>query len=163
MTTMRRPAAWAMTILAAAALAACGAAPHAAGQANDGFAERIAITGRNGATSGSNERATLQAGEPFEARANWFRSVWWTWVAPATGPVAFDTSGSSFDTVLGVYVGNQLSSLETIAENDDAVGFASRVVFEATEGAAYQIAVGAWGAANEGGDVVLAWAPVDAD
>jgi hypothetical protein len=41
-----------------------------------------------------------------------------TWTAPSGGTYQFDTSGSSFDTVLAAYKGNPLTSAE-LACNDD--------------------------------------------
>jgi hypothetical protein len=41
-----------------------------------------------------------------------------TWTAPSDGTYQFDTSGSTFDTVLAAYKGNPLTSAE-LACNDD--------------------------------------------
>jgi hypothetical protein len=41
-----------------------------------------------------------------------------TWTAPSGGTYQFDTSGSTFDTVLAAYKGNPLTSAE-LACNDD--------------------------------------------
>ena len=50
--------------------------------------------------------------------------------------------GSSFDTTLGVYTGTTVGSLTSIAQDDEGgVGSSSRVVFTATAGVTYQIAV----------------------
>ena len=44
-----------------------------------------------------------------------------TWTAPSDGTYQFDTSGSTFDTVLAAYKGNPLTSAE-LACNDDGTG-----------------------------------------
>jgi alpha-tubulin suppressor-like RCC1 family protein len=44
-----------------------------------------------------------------------------TWTAPSGGTFQFDTTGSSFDTVLAAYKGNPLTSAE-LACNDDGTG-----------------------------------------
>jgi hypothetical protein len=44
-----------------------------------------------------------------------------TWTAPSGGTYQFDTSGSTFDTVLAAYKGNPLTSPE-LACNDDGTG-----------------------------------------
>src|SRR5439155_15585934 len=69
------------------------------------------------------------------------KSVWWTWTAPAGGSVTIKTAGSSFDTLLGVYTGTSVSTLTTIASNDDSGGLQSSVTFNAIAGTTYRIAV----------------------
>jgi hypothetical protein len=44
-----------------------------------------------------------------------------TWTAPSGGTFQFDTTGSSFDTVLAAYKGNPLTAAE-LACNDDGTG-----------------------------------------
>ena len=63
--------------------------------------------------------ATLEPGEPAHAGRTGGRSVWWTWTAPASGPVAVDTLGSGFDTTLAVYEGESLAALTEVAANAD--------------------------------------------
>jgi hypothetical protein len=113
--------------------------------ANDSFDSRIVLAGANVSTTGANNSATLQSGEPRIAGISGGHSVWWSWTAPASGQVTISTAGSDFDTLLGVYTGTALSSLQTITSNDDQNYFAgiltSRVSFQATAGVTYQIAV----------------------
>ena len=97
----------------------------------------VPITGAS-ATVNGNTGATLESGEPLNGGA----TVWWTWTAPAIETVIIDTLGSSFDTVLGVYVGTNVTALTTVATNDNSNGAeTSSVTFSATKGTAYQIAV----------------------
>jgi hypothetical protein len=54
------------------------------------------------------------------------------------------TAGSSFDTVLGVYTGNSIDTLNKVARNDDDPSSdtrTSKVTFNAIEGTTYQISV----------------------
>ena len=92
--------------------------------------------------AGHNITATSEAAEP-DHLGQLSHSVWWRWTAPADGPVTIDTAGSSFDTVLAVYVGSDLASLTEVATNDDSLGIgrASRVTFDADAGTVYRIAV----------------------
>lgn len=87
-------------------------------------------------------------------RANvWFAS--WTWTAPATGPVTFDTRGTDFDTVLTVV---DDATYEQVASNFDLddFTFASEVRFTAQQGQAYSItAIRADG--FDPGTIVLSW------
>jgi len=127
------------------------------GPANDRFDDAVALPPSSGNTSGSNVRATKEAGEPSHAGQPGGRSVWWRWTAPASGPVSFDTLGSVFDTVLAAYIGDSVSQLVEIAANDNAPGTTrSRILFTAAQGQTYHIAVD--GAAGTAGQIILNWA-----
>ncbi|MEI7902356.1 MAG: CARDB domain-containing protein, partial [bacterium] len=114
---------------------------------NDLFANRFALSGLRVVTAGRNFDATAETGEP--SYVNKGRSVWWTWTAPFSGVVTNSTTGSNFDTVMGVYTGNTLTALGTVAQdNDSGGGNASRVVFNAVAGTSYQIAVDGYNGAS---------------
>jgi V8-like Glu-specific endopeptidase len=125
---------------------------------NDDFADAYPISGSSGSTSGTNVGATKEPGEPNHAGNAGGASVWWTWTAPASGEATIDTFGSTFDTLLAVYTG---TSFQGIAANDDAGGtLQSSVIFPATAGTLYRIAVDGYGAAT--GPIQLTWALDDA-
>jgi subtilisin-like proprotein convertase family protein len=137
------------------------------GTANDAFALPLTLTGPSGTVRGSNLGATREAGEPAHANNPGGRSVWFVWQAPAEGPYVFDTFGTAFDTVLGVYRGDALSGLIEVAASDDAAGTPqSSVTFLATTGTTYRIAVDGFNAdpanpANaSAGEWQLNWARV---
>ena len=115
------------------------------------------LAGGAGALQASSVGATKQGGEPNHAGDPGGKSVWWKWVAPQTGPVAIDTHGSGFDTLLAVYTGTAVNALTLVASNadDGSAGHASAVVFTAQAGTEYQIAVD--GRAGASGDVSLHW------
>ncbi|MCA1621345.1 MAG: M12 family metallo-peptidase [Acidobacteria bacterium] len=126
------------------------------GPANNNFASAQVISGNSGVTSGSNVGATKEAGEPNHAGNSGGASVWFQWQAPATGTATFTTAGSGFDTLLGVYTGGSVGALTLISSNDDAAGvLTSSVVFNATAGTTYRIAVDGFGGAT--GGVTLNW------
>lgn len=115
---------------------------------NDLFANRMVLTGPSVTTTGSNQNATKETGEPIHGGNTGGRSVWWTWTAPASGTVTIDTAGSNFDTLLSVYTGSSVSTLTSVASNDDdwAGGLTtSKVAFAVTAGTVYQIAVDGYG------------------
>jgi len=115
---------------------------------NNDFADRIVLSGASVVTSGDNLGADKEPGEPNHASAGG-ASVWWSWTAPSSGPVTIDTFGSGYDTLLGVYTGNAVNALTTVATNDDAGGgLQSRVQFTASAGQTYQIAVDGWSGAQ---------------
>ena len=110
--------------------------------ANDAFAGRIPLSGSSVAASGNNDNATKEPGEPLHAGNTGGKSVWWTWTATSAGPVRIATTGSDFDTTLGVYTGTSVGTLTLIASDDDSGGWpASAVTFTAVAGTVYQIAV----------------------
>src|SRR5207244_8234652 len=87
---------------------------------NDNFPNAIALnTPLPITTTGSSKGATKEPGEPNHANEQGGASVWWKWTSPVTGPITITTAGTNFDTVLGVYTGNQVLGLVTIASNDD--------------------------------------------
>jgi hypothetical protein len=102
----------------------------------------------------SNINATKDPGEPNLAGNPGGKSLWWLWQAPSTGRVTIQTDGSSFDTLLGVFLGSSISNLTLVADNDDFNGqLAAQVSFMAQAGTNYEIAVDGYDAAS--GTVVL--------
>src|SRR5207249_4526035 len=81
------------------------------------------IGGQSGAGRGSNVGATKEPGEPNHANKSGMHSVWVTWQPPLGGLLGgvatFNTAGSSFDTVIAVYKGSQVTNLALVTSNDD--------------------------------------------
>jgi Divergent InlB B-repeat domain len=114
----------------------------------------------------SNRFATVQPGEPLHAGVAGGHSIWFKWTAPRSGTYDVDTCGSAIDTLLGVYTGSAVNALTPVASNDDAGGECSpgsRVVFDATEGAVYRIAIDGKGGAVGAIDLHLDVAPANDD
>lgn len=136
--------------------------PPPAVPVNDNFANAITLSGCSGNTTSNTFSATREAGEPNHSANNaGGKSIWYRWQAPNTGNVTITTAGSDYDTMLGVYTGNSVSStaLTRIADNDDQDFdndiFTSQVVFPAQAGTVYRIAVDGYGGAS--GAVALSW------
>jgi hypothetical protein len=68
----------------------------------------------------------------------------------------FDTFGSDFDTLLGVYLGSGVDALTYVLGNDDS-GYTlqSKVTFNAVIGTTYYVAVD--GDGGQGGRISLNW------
>ncbi|MEG4802837.1 FG-GAP-like repeat-containing protein [Microcoleus sp. ARI1-B5] len=117
---------------------------------NDNFEKAKTVSGSFFSTTGLNVNGTKQTGELNHAGNSGGKSIWWSWTAPSSGPVTVSTAGSSFDTLLGVYTGGSVSSLATVASNnnDPAGGQTSRVNFTATAGRTYKIAVDGFGGSS---------------
>lgn len=134
----------------------------AVGALNDQLASAIPLISQSGTAYANNNNATLESGEPQIANLPGGKSVWWTWQAPITGSVSWDTSGSDFDTLLAAYTGNAITSLVNVAENDDAAGATtSKITFSANAGTTYAIAIDGKNAGA--GTVAINWGYVDTD
>ena len=134
----------------------------AAAPANDAFAAAQSL-GNPGAASGSLGASTAEAskepGEPVHGAPNVpsnNASIWYRWVAPATGTLTVSTAGSGFDTVLALYTGTSLNALAAVASNDDYGGtLQSRITPTVTAGTTYWLAVD--GYTTSRGAVALTW------
>lgn len=116
--------------------------------ANDMFANRIVITGTNTVVTANNIGATRETSEPSPAGVSSGASVWWSWTPTNDGTATISTSGSSFDTVLGIYTGSSVSALNEIASNDDDSDYTSKIVFDVTANQTYAIDVSGYGGAT---------------
>ncbi len=112
---------------------------------NNHFANRQTISGALATVNGSNVGATKEAGEPNVLGLSGGKSVWWTWTAAVNGTTFVTTSGSNYDTTLGIYRGTAVHSLSFVAANDDenlsAGIYTSRLSFNAVAGQTYQLLV----------------------
>jgi trypsin/hemolysin type calcium-binding protein len=123
--------------------------------ANDDFAGQT-IAGDNGTVFGNNTDATTQPGEVVGAGVA-DTSVWYSWTAPASGPTTLNLRDAAFDTTLGVFTGNSVGALTSIAGNDDSNGtLQSKLRFNAVAGTTYRIVVDGFAAAH--GPFSLQWA-----
>lgn len=116
---------------------------HIAGApANDNFAN-AQVLGARGTLQGSNEDATRERGEPNHALSRGGASVWYRYVAPASGIANFSTEGSNFDTVIAAYEGTAVGALSELASNDDisSSDLNSAVSFHVNKGEVVSIAV----------------------
>src|SRR5262249_37090282 len=96
---------------------------------------------------------------PYHAGDAGGKSVWWNWQAPADGVLALTTIGSTFDTLLGLYTGASVSSLTTVASDDDAFegapGGYSQITQAVRAGQLFHIAVD--GFAGSFGNAILTY------
>jgi len=148
--------------ICAAALRPTGVGAQAPGEglANDDFVNAKVITGNAGSVNGTNDGATLEAGEPQHINFTTSKSVWYKWQAPAENvAVTFDTFGSNINTVLAIYTGSSLSDLTQVASDNDADDdhTTSRAPFHAVANTTYYIAVASYNNNSAGGNLVLNW------
>ncbi len=112
---------------------------------NDFFVNAIALTGTSGTNGVNTSNATKEAGEPNHAGVLGGKSAWWTYTPATDGVLTLSTSNSTFDTVLAMYTGTNVSQLTPVAANDDAYpgapGGFSRIDQAVRAGTTYRIAV----------------------
>jgi uncharacterized delta-60 repeat protein/uncharacterized repeat protein (TIGR01451 family) len=102
--------------------------------ANDNFADAEELTGIWGQALNDNADATFESGEPSHAGLPPRSSIWYKWTAPMDGEVTLDTLGSGpdffglpLDTLLAVYTGSELATLNQVAANDDLYPFSHQI------------------------------------
>jgi hypothetical protein len=118
---------------------------------NDLFVDRQMVLPAPQVVRGMNVNATNETGEPLHHPNQSGRSLWWSWTAERTAPVAISTAGSAFTNVLTVYTGESVGTLTRIAADVGSGGAEdSRVWFNSIAGVTYHLAVdGIGGAAGE--------------
>lgn len=122
--------------------------------ANDQLAAAVGLAAGTTQAVGSNAEASRQAGEGGSG----FATVWYSWRCPTAGQVIITTEGSTFDTVLGVWLGpaggdpvTDPALLTLVGEDDDGgTGSTSRVAFTGQLGRVYYLQVGGWSATAVG-------------
>jgi hypothetical protein len=130
---------------------------------NDDFGDGVMLDSLTTPAAGSNAFATKEPGEPDHALNEGGSSIWYVWTPTFSGTAYVSTAGSDFDTLVGVYTGSAVSSLTTIAADDDATaaGLTSKACFPASAGTAYKIAVDGFdafaGGSDTEGSVTLTW------
>jgi Tol biopolymer transport system component len=128
---------------------------------NNNIIDATELLGTTSPLTQSTRNASKEASEPNHAGNAGGASVWFSWTAAANESVSLETTGSSYDTVMAVYTGTNMLNLVQVAANDDAAGGtggASRVVFRATQGTRYLIAVDGFGGAV--GTLRLTWTTI---
>jgi len=126
--------------------------------ANDNFVNAVELQGPSGSVTGTNVAATKEPGEPNHAGDPGGGTVWYRWTATGTGQATFNTEGSNYDTMLGVYTGTSVGGLSLITANDDVQNGVIRtsiVNFNVTAGTTYRIVVDGWN--GETGQIKLNW------
>lgn len=134
------------------------------GPPNDDFANRTVLAGFPVTVTGSSVNATAEnRSDTAQAGVPGGQSVWWEWTSTTNGFVAISTSGSDFNTTLGVFTGDALDALTEVKSNDNisqqAGAFTSQVTFQASAGTRYLIAVD--GYYSQAGAIQLSILPGD--
>ena len=115
--------------------------------ANDDMGAAIELSGALPLTvTGSTLEATTEVGEPVHSASVGGASIWYRWTPTENAFVGLDVCDSGiFDSIIGVYTGTDVATLDEIASNEDSCGFRSLVTFFAQAGTEYRIAVDGYG------------------
>ena len=122
---------------------------------NDGFESATPVSVSPFIVSGFNSNASLEANEDPHDNDATGKSVWWKWVADNDGFTEVTTEGSDFSTVIVIYRGESLDTLQLVAKDRDLSqsNNGASVSFDAVQGEAYSIAVD--GLEGESGNISL--------
>lgn len=138
---------------------------------NDNYANATLLTRAAGSITpieygDANGQATVETGESTNGDGE---TLWWKWVAPASGTVIFDTLGSpatsgdsrGLDTVITAFSGGGFAVGQQIDNNDDSdvsttYRYNSRLPFSVVAGTTYWIQVDFY-RADESGTLHLNW------
>jgi len=118
-------------------------------EANDDFSAADGLqSSLSTSAPATNRFASKEVGEPDHAGNPGGHSVWYSWTAPSSGPVAIFTctNWGGIDALLAVYTGSAVGSLTPVASNDDGgsdecLASDSEVQITAAAGTTYRIAV----------------------
>ncbi len=118
---------------------------------NDPFEDATSLSSPSSSTA-STVRATVQSGEPTMCVADGAyvdgisATIWYRLIPDYDTTVTIDTSGSDFDTTLGLYEGTTVGQLTPVECNDDYEGtLQSEIVAEVDGGQTYWLQVGGYG------------------
>jgi hypothetical protein len=121
--------------------------------ANDNF-NRAAAVALGSISQATTHAATMQPGEPDMCGAT--KTVWYRFTPATTRTIVANTVGSGFDTVINVYVGSSLDSLQGVTCNDDrGMDLTSKVKFRAHAGTTYYFQVGGYAWSGAAGELVF--------
>jgi hypothetical protein len=130
----------AMALLGAGLIVPASAAATA--PPNDDFANRQALTGTLPIeATGSNVEATSEPGEPTSG--TYGHSVWFEWVAPATGWFTVGACDSDFAAAVAVFTGTEPANLTQVSGGGEGpdCGNQAQFTFHASSGVAYMLKV----------------------
>ena len=122
--------------------------------ANDEFSGRTLLSGDAVTVQAFNYAATPNTNDVSDGdRSRFGKSLWWSWIAPASGLVKVSTVGSDFPTLLAVFKGTTFPPQSLTLGVDLEWSLLNEVGFYATQGEQYPILVG--GEAGASGQIVL--------
>jgi hypothetical protein len=110
---------------------------------NDDFAQAVQLVGMSNLVHGANIGATVEPGEPWHGRVySGGKSVWYAWIAPATGVAVVDVSPPPFPLIMAAYANESMDGLRLVAQNySGGYSYTNRFSFTVSAGTTYRLAV----------------------
>jgi len=113
---------------------------------NDDFANAEVISGEYGSLAGTNDGATLEAGEATDLSygTDYGSTVWYEWVCPSSGLYTFRAEGHAptVDIIISAVQGTGFGDFSVVSQLDS--GFGDQITFTADVGETYYITVGGY-------------------
>ena len=116
------------------------------------FADSRMLTGSAASSVAYTQSATVETGEPDIG----YRTMWWTWVAPAHGRVTISTTGSDgsfWGKYINVLMGDTLGGLRVLTRFGGQAVYTPSLTLPVSAGQTYRIAISSHG--DEGGSAVV--------
>ena len=139
----------ALTIAGLLVLSGLSAVPVAAAEpppANDSIANPTVITTFPYTDTIETSGASNEPTDPGNCDAPDFGpdlvTVWYSWTAPQSGPIAAATWGSNYDSTIQVGTSNGSGGIDVVACNNDTRELQAAVRFDAVAGETYLIVIG---------------------
>ena len=112
----------------------------------DNFVSPQILTGSFVQATNNNQTATTEVGEPS---VTGYRTLWYSWTAPANGEVTITLAGGdSFYQNLGAWMGGAVTSLKTIATVSGSTS--ATLTFPVAQGSVYAISTGSFYSSDYG-------------
>lgn len=110
---------------------------------NDDFSNATSVLNSPLVVSGFNATATMEASEGTHDTEGTGQTVWWSWTADTDGFSELTSAGSDFNTMLAVYQGKNVDTLQLVAKYRDVspTHSGASLGFNAEAGRVYRIAV----------------------
>ena len=145
-----------LALVISVCLLAMSASPAlAAPPDNDDLADATVVTALPYSNSQDTSDATTQPTDPDDCGIGAGPTVWYAFTPAASGRLEVNTFGSDYDTTLYLGTPDGSGGVDVLACNDDAGGdLQSRIRFDADEGVAYLVMVGAF-AGGPGGSLTF--------
>jgi hypothetical protein len=106
------------------------------GPANDDFEQRFLLSGPNASSVSTFWGATVQPGEPTFGLVG-FTTLWWEWVAPASGSFYVEASATDLAVFLAGHLGTSFNNLARTMFDSDGDGTSARIGFQAQANESY--------------------------
>lgn len=116
----------------------------------DSYAGAQVLSGYLAQVTNNNQNASIETGEPS---ITGYRTLWYSWTAPASGQVTVNVNGSdNFQQVLTVWLGSALPAINLVANGSAGT---TSLTFPVAAGTVYHICTGSFYSSAGFGNIVV--------